>query len=388
MGIFRASKLREEVKRHGADVVIESLSEGLDLHREKKTGGIAPEEFSIRALAEAFIPDGREFIEEAYQGGVISESAVNTTAFSNITGQIMFTKVLEAYQNPGFVFSNLVPTVPTRFSGEKLPGITSLGELDSPVKEGHPIPEVGIEESYIETPETEKRGNILSVTLEAVYFDRTNLILQRANGVGDSLGLNKEKRIIRVAVGATNNYRRNGTTLNTYLTSGGWVNDHSNQFTDWTSVDKAMQLFANMVDPDNGESIVINPNSIVVSQAKAFTANRFLNATEVRHKTDSGNLETVSANPIGGMLTSYVSQLMRNEIVSKLSVSSSNADQYWLMGDFAKAFAYMQNWPLQYAQERDNSAIAFTHDIIARFKVTERGVAAVMDPRYVVRNKN
>jgi hypothetical protein len=388
MGIVRASKLREEVKRHGADVVIESLSEGLDLHREKKTGGIAPEEFSIRALAEAFIPDGREYIEEAFQSGSVSESAVNTTAFSNITGQILFTKVLEAYQNPGFVFSNLVPTIPTRFSGEKLPGITSLGELDSPVKEGHPIPEVGVEESYIETPETEKRGNILSVTLEAVYFDRTNLLLQRANGIGDGLGLNKEKRIIRVAVGATNNYRRNGTALNTYLTSGGWINDHSNQFTDWTSVDRAMQLFANMVDPDNGESIVVNPNSIVVSQAKAFTANAFLNATQVVNKTNSANIETWSANPIGGMLTSYVSQLMRNEIVSKLSVASANADQYWLMGDFSKAFGYMENYPIRYAQERENGSVAFTHDIVARFKVSERGVATVMDPRYVVRNKN
>ena len=60
-----------------------------------------------------------------------------------------------------------------------------------------PYPNVGLGEDYIETPSTTKRGFIVPVTREAIFFDRTHLILQRAAEVGEVLGLNKEKRLHR-----------------------------------------------------------------------------------------------------------------------------------------------------------------------------------------------
>jgi hypothetical protein len=70
-----------------------------------------------------------------------------------------------------------------------------------------PYPSLGFGEDYIETPQTTKRGFIVPVTKEAIFFDRTNLILQRAAEVGEVLGLNKEKRLIDLLIGATNNYK-------------------------------------------------------------------------------------------------------------------------------------------------------------------------------------
>ena len=46
----------------------------------------------------------------------------------------------------------------------------------------------------------------------------------------------------------------------------------------------------------------------------------------------------------------------------------------------------MENWPITVTQAPPNSEAEFTHDIVARFKASERGAAAVLNPRYVVKN--
>jgi hypothetical protein len=48
----------------------------------------------------------------------------------------------------------------------------------------------------------------------------------------------------------------------------------------------------------------------------------------------------------------------------------------------------MQNWPMQVTVQRGDSESAFKQDIVQRYKASERGVPAVMEPRAVVRNKN
>ena len=49
-----------------------------------------------------------------------------------------------------------------------------------------PYPHLGFGEDYIETPSTTKRGFIVPVTKEAIFFDRTHLILSRAAEAGVS----------------------------------------------------------------------------------------------------------------------------------------------------------------------------------------------------------
>lgn len=78
---------------------------------------------------------------------------------------------------------------------------------------GMPYPHVGFGEDYIETPSTAKHGLIVPVTKEAVFFDRTNLVLGRAAEVGEVLGLNKEKRLIDLVIGQVNNYKWKGTFI-------------------------------------------------------------------------------------------------------------------------------------------------------------------------------
>ena len=44
----------------------------------------------------------------------------------------------------------------------------------------------------------------------------------------------------------------------------------------------------------------------------------------------------------------------------------------------------MENWPITVTQAAQNSEAEFTQDIVVRFKASERGAAAVLNPRFVV----
>ena len=118
-------------------------------------GNLKAEDISIRDLAEATVgPDWVKQMDPRNSGGVqVLEAGdgVDVTAFSSITGQIVYSKILEAYAQEAFVMSHVVDTVPTRFDGEKIPGIGRIGEDVAEVRPGMPYPSVGLGEDYIET---------------------------------------------------------------------------------------------------------------------------------------------------------------------------------------------------------------------------------------------
>ncbi len=357
---------------------------------------LRPEDFSIRDLAEATIPDGREFIRlldpRAKSGGVDlleAADAVDTAAFSNITGQIIFSKIMEGFGSEAFVASRMVETVPTRFNGEKIPGIGQIGDAAEKIEEGRPYPNVGLNEDYIETPATTKRGLIVPVTKEAVFFDRTHLVLQRAGEVGEFLGLNKEKRILDCIIDANttdHQYKWRGTKYDTYQPSGTpWANVKSNNpLLDWTGVDAAEQLLANIIDPNTGEPVLIMADTIFVCPELLHTAQRVIHATEVIQVDNQANpstVRTIAPNPLAGSYRIASSRLMR----SRLSAASQPTST-WYLGNFRRAFAYMENWPITVTQAPQNSEAEFTQDIVIRFKASERGAAATLEPRYVVKN--
>ena len=66
--------------------------------------------------------------------------------------------------------------------------------------------------------------------------------------------------------------------------------------------------------------------------------------------------------------------------------TAAAAKKWWFFGDFSRAFAYMENWPITVTQAPSNSEAEFTQDIVLRFKASERGAAAVLDPRCVVKS--
>jgi hypothetical protein len=380
---YRELKRRYELD--GAVKTVSHLSEALDERHLK------PEDFSIRDLAETLVPDGREWVrmlDPRAGGGVAlleASDGVDVTAFQQIAGQVIYAKILEAYNQEAFVASRLVDTIPTRLDGEKIPGMTRIADQIDEVGPGMPYPSLGFGEDYIETPATTKRGFIVPVTKEAVFFDRTHLVLSRASEVGEILGLNKEKRLLDLIVGVTNNYNSNGTSYNTYQTTTPWVNVlASNELIDWTDVDAAEQLFADMLDPATGEPILVRGTTVLVMPAYRHAANRVFNATEINYTPGGATTATLAANPLGNYRV-FESRLAYRRIIAS-GVAAATAKKWWFVGDFRRAFAYMENWPITVTQAPLRSEADFQQDIVLRFKASERGAAAVLNPRYVVKN--
>ncbi|MCE5268726.1 MAG: hypothetical protein LLG00_12660, partial [Planctomycetaceae bacterium] len=316
---------------------------------------------------------------------------VDATAFSNITGQIIQSSILDAYTQEAFVLSKLVNSVPTRLDGERIPGVGRLSDDVSEVRPGMPYPSLGFGEDYIDTPQTTKRGFIVPVTKEAVFFDRTHLILQRAAEVGEVLGLNKEKRLLDLLLGVTNNYNWKGHAYNTYSAAGSgvapdgvWVNELTDELVDWTDVDAAEQLFADILDPNTNEPVLMRATTVLVMPAYRHAAHRIFNAAEIQYAGAGSATTTVAANPLGNY-TVVESRLAYRRLIAA-GKSAEQAKRYWFIGDFRKAFAYMENWPITVTQSPSNSEAEFNQDIVARFKASERGAAAVINPRYVVRS--
>ncbi len=350
-----------------------------------------PEDFSIRDLAEALVPDGREWVrllDPRSTGSVSvleSNDGVDVTAFLNIAGQVIYSKIMEAYTQEAFVVSKLVDTIPTRLDGEKIPGISRVADSIDEVGPGMPYPHLGFGEDYIETPSTTKRGFIVPVTKEAIFFDRTHLVLTRAAEVGEVLGLNKEKRLIDLVIGTTNNYKWKGTTYNTYQTSTPWINSLStNELVDWTNVDKAEQLFADILDPTTGEPVLVRGTTVLVMPAYRHAAHRVFSAAELTFTAADSTTATVAANPLRGYRV-FDSRLAYRRIIAA-GIAAATAKKYWFVGDFRRAFAYMENWPITVTQAPVGSEAEFNNDIVLRFKASERGAAAVINPRYVVKN--
>jgi len=277
-----------------------------------------------------------------------------------------------------------VQTIPTRLDGEKIPGITRIAENVDEVSPGMPYPNLGFGEDYVETPSTSKRGFIVPVTKEAIFFDRAHLILSRASEVGEVLGLNKEKRILDAVVGATNSFNSNGSSYDTYYTAGPWNNElASNELVDWTNVDAAEQMFAEILDPNTGEPVLVKGTTILVMPAYRHAAHRVFNAAEITYGETGSETTTTAANPLGNYRVEE-SRLAQRRIMAS-GVTADDAKKWWFLGDFQKAFAYMENWPITVTQAPINSEADFNNDIVLRFKASERGAAAVLNPRYVVK---
>src|SRR5262245_14450737 len=348
-------------------------------------------EFSLRELAEDTVDNGREWVEAMKPGKshVLYEAGqVNSSAFSSITGQIYYNAVLEAYQDEDFKFSQLIPTINTKIKdGEKIAGLTRIGDEAEIVDEAAPYPLVGFGEDWVRTPATIKRGLICAVTAEAITADTTGQILGHAREVGYWLGVNKEKRAIDTIIDENTTVGRlnwRDTSYATYQAATPWINiQATNALVDWTDVENIKILFSNMTDPWTGEPIVIGRTGLklICTDQLEFTALRIRNATEITvvtpGYTTSGNpTETRVANPVQGMFDVVSSALL----AARLGIDTS-----WFFGKPERAFRYMSVWDMAVTQAPPNSEADFERDVVFRMRARERGAFTTFNPRYMAK---
>lgn len=401
---MRAIKYRELKQLHeslGAKKFTRHLSDSL------KSGELKAEDFSIRELAEAEF--GHEFIGLCNPRNgpgkglarIIEGDGVDSTAFSNITGQIVFSKILEAFQNATLAITPLVENIPTNIRGEeKFPGLSRTGDVSQEVHEGMPYPRAGFGEDYTAVPPVKKYGHIVPITKEAIFDDKTGLILRMASEVGEWLGVTKEKLIADMVAGCATTFATGGkwkwkgseydvynsTTVD--FASYWYINAFTDVLTDWTDIDAAFLLFSEMRDPYTREPINLNPTlTLLTPPALTATVTRFKSATEVRVGTGSGTVPmTISPNPVRSFDHVESMYLYRRLIDTATAADAAAAAKYWFLGDFRKAFAWREAWAITPSQAPVNSQDEFDRDIVAQYKASMCGGPAVLKPHYVIRS--
>jgi len=365
-------ELRKRIELDGAERTAEHLTEAL------KQGDLKPDDFSIRDLAESFIPGGLTQFE---QMSVLTEET--GIIMANTIGAVIDTKIKEAYNQEVFAVSKLVRTIPTRLDGEKIHTFGTFSPNALTVAAGDSYPTASISADYIETPGTAKHGLIIPVTKEAVFFDQTHHILERAAEVGEILALNKERRILEMILGVSKTYKHNNMLWDTYsdASSHPWKNLLAgNELLNWENIETAEDMFGEMVNPISGNPILIEPNAVLVMPPKRHLAHRLFYASSISY--DAGSTGTTVRNPFAKYRL-VSSRLAYQRLKSQSGVT--NPEKIWFLGNFRKAFAYMENWGITVTKSLPGSEADFLNDTVVRFKASERGVPAVIDPRYVVK---
>jgi len=374
-------------------------AEGFDLFESAcQSGRLKLSDFSVGDLARAFLGDGweKQFSQPSLRESVELREAgtpVTSTVFPQITSQLLFSEVRDQFMAEANVFSPIVPVIPSKIRDtEVVPSIVNPdpdGAQD--VIEGQEYPSVGVTEEYFTLPAKTKKGLKIALTKEAIYFDKTGMLVEQARKIGEALGQARENAIIDVIIGQTNNYSRNGTASNTYLTAGDYINRQSSlPLNDWTDVETALQLFVDILDPNTSEPLAFQPKHLIVMPAKLFTAQRIVTATETRHAENASagtrSEETIGPNPIAKLgLDVLTSIRLYRRVLAGPEPVAANAKAGWILGDLTKAFAWYECWPLELVQRGPESQLGFDSDVEMQFKASYYGVAAVREPRYVAR---
>jgi len=359
---------RDLVKNHGAEKAERSI---ISVIKEEKT---TLSKFSMRELYEAFSAKPL-YIEEkkGYQVKNISED-VNTSAFSNILGVLLTNEVIAAYQAVKKIGDMLVKPYNSRLLNERMPGFTSLENIDNDINEGEPYPESGFTDKYIDIPDPKKKGRIIYITEEAIYYDQTAMIVEQAQRLGERIAETREKRIISGVCGGHACYFPLG--VSTALYSGTPQLVGSNALVDWTDIEKAELDGLHAMEDETGEQIQVMPKIVLVPRALYRTALRILNATQITTLTGS-TIDTYSVNPYANEL-----QALTSDYVSTYTSNSTS----WFIGDPQKQFRWKEIWPIQTFRLAEPSLLQFQKDVSYAYKVRYKGEIFAIDNKYFVKN--
>lgn len=385
MGVKLKAEYEQAVRCKAVPKFLKTIREGL------KKKHITTSDFNVREVFEQTVEGGEHYVRDwrdnlDFSGRQrISEAGVSTAGFIAIMGQLLVNRTMDAYEAPGFIGSKMVETVKSNLPrGERIPGLTQIGDDSEEIGENQPYPYVGIGQDWIDTPEAVKRGMIIGLTRELVAQDLTGQLYSRCDQIGTWMGYNKEIRVLNALCGITSLYNRRSAGITaTYQSSGAYINSGANTLLDWRSLETTYKLWDKMTDPNIGTPInVIGmgvPITVIVPTALYLTAERINSATQVRTWQDgaASPVATYGGNPLGGKISVQSSQLV--------STVTGN-DTTWFAGIPNKAVKYMEIAPIQVVQAPPNNIDEFTRDVVSQWKASEWGTPAVVEPRFLTKN--
>ena len=345
----------ESQKVGGAVVVIRNLLE------QKK---IAPEDFSIKEIWE-------QCCMHEFGHLVDVNEAVASSAFPKITGELINSKLIMAYDAVPTIGDKLVTVNKSNVQLEVIAGITAA-ETPLEVGEGEEYSDSTIAEKFV-TAQNIKYGRMISITEEMIYFDKTGQVLNRAQGIGEAAAQYKEKLIVEGIQDINSTvYRPSGVPTAFYSStrSTGANLITSNPFGESgiEGVMKAAQDMKNdsIGNEDNDYVFIDYNNATVLVPIQLYTP-AWQMAYTVQVPEGNENALNMFKGKFVPMTSPYITQ-------------KSATTWYW--GNFAKDFWWNEVWPLQVLTQQVGHEDSFKADIKARFKVRMYGSISAVDTKH------
>ena len=407
-----AQSMRRLVESMGRDGAINKLEECLS------QGLLRAEDFSIRELAEAFVP---QWAAQFTPGNAGTRRLVNVmeagwgtdvTAFGQIVGQIFFNKIADGWERADRIGEKITTNFPTKLDGERIPWVSQVRGLGEEVQAGMPIPRVSFGERYVDTVRLQKQALIIDLQKETIFFDHTGQMMTASGKIGENLAYTKEEMILSVIAGCFNTYQLNQNTANTYQTASSpgtspnvYVNSQSSTpLVNYNSINNYYALSTQILDPDSGLPIRMKPKHLLVMPIKLMEARRIVDpmgsaetiypGTGAANPAVPGNVVNKTGNPLPDKLEVFTSAILYQMLINPPEGSAIpalqpyQANEYWWIGDLQQSFYWMENWPLQIETAPVGNALSFNQDILLSFKASFRGNCAVYEPRYSFRFSN
>lgn len=328
----------------------------------------------------------------------------NISTYNTAILGLLEAKTIESYNRPEFKADEFFETDPTRRRSERWGGVSLPGDSAVIREPGDQHARIQLSERYVTTRDTQNYGLGIDVTYEAEFFDYFKQLMAQADKLGYSMALKKEKRCMSVVLGVVSTYTYDGNTSATYATSGSWVNKLTgNELTDYTKLNAALQLFTGMTDQETGQPIEVIPKDIYVMPDHWATALNVLYPSAIWRFTGADPaatnfpaVGTSGPNPMSGVLAPRMiggptwpylynlAQAANSGDAPGLALSASDAGKLWLLGDFKRAFKYVENFPLTITRITNNQNYEMAdRRLTLSIFADEMGTPEVFDPRYV-----
>ncbi len=330
-------ELKNLVESRGVDGACAVIKESLD---SKK---MTPENYSIREMW------------EACEGTKDATEAVSSNAFPKLTGELIGSKLIGAYDSVAIIGEQLTQTVSSNVQNPTVAGITDA-EGPEETGEGQEIPSSTVAEKYV-TGQNKKYTRRVDITEETIMFDKTNEILQRTRRIGMKAAQFKEKLIIEgIQDTGTDVYRPTNVPTAFYSTANGNYKT-SNPFGE-AGLEAIMVLASKMKDDSLGKT---NNDFIQISPLDTFVLIPM-------------NLQVEAWQMANSMLTPESAENAANFFKGRFQVVSSpyvgqQSTTTWYWGDFKEDFWWNEVYPLRVIQSRPGSDAEFYKEIKVSHKI-------------------
>lgn len=326
---------------------------------------------------------------------VVPGNIPNVSAFLGSVSGLLDARMLEGYQKPEYIASKLCATIPAKTRQTRMIATGRIGNQAKLRNPGEPHARAQFQDRRILTPETQNVALACEVTFEAVFYDQTGEVLDRANSIGVEIGLYEELEFFKLFSGTTNAYNYNGSTYNTYLTTGNWINDLVGIVEDWTDINLIFELFSRMTDQETGNRITINWDTLVVSPFKFPVAEHVRQATQIESRTKA-SAEIRRGTMESGLLwdttlkSPYLDQVLTSASPNGLGLTQAAANEYVFAVNTKQdesAFIKTENWPFTIQRASPTDYQMLDNKLILAAFADKMDIFSLREPRRCLRVK-